>query len=140
MAGYNRVIMMGNLTRTPEYKQLASGQGVCNFGLATSRPMRSKSGEGNAAQEVCFIDVAVWGPQAETCKKYLDKGSSVLVEGRLRQESWTDQTGGKRSKHAIVADRVNFVRSANASQQSQDQYSGEIDMDNEEAFKDELPF
>lgn len=109
MSSYNKVIMMGNLTRPPEHKQLPSGQAVCKITIATNRPFKNKNSQ-EVMQEVCYIDVDVWGPQAESCKKYLDKGSSVLVEGRLKQDSWQDVDGQKRSKHVIVADRVTFVK------------------------------
>lgn len=141
MSGYNRIIIMGNLTRTPECKQLPSGMSVCNMSLATSRTIKTKSGE-NPVNEVCFVDIAVWGNQAESCQKYLDKGSSVLVEGRLKLDSWNDQNGNKRSKHTIVADRVTFIRGSQNQQYDGDSVaSGEIDLENNnEAFKDELPF
>lgn len=108
MASYNRVIMMGNLTRDPDVKQLTSGQSVCRFGLASNRQFKNKQ-TGTMTQEVCFIDVDVWGPQADVCKQYLQKGRGVLIEGRLKLDSWQDAEGNKRSKHSIVADRVTFV-------------------------------
>lgn len=108
MASYNRIIMMGNLTRDPEVKQLTSGQTVCRFGLASNRQFKNRQ-TGTMVQEVCFVDVDVWGPQAEVCKQYLQKGRGVLVEGRLKLDSWQDQDGAKRSKHSIVADRVTFL-------------------------------
>lgn len=108
MASYNRVVLMGNLTRDPEFKQLASGQAVCRLGLATNRQFKNKSSAG-IVQEVCFIDVDVWGAQAESCRQYLQKGRPVLVEGRLKFDSWQDQVGATRSKHSIVADRVLFL-------------------------------
>ena len=111
MASYNRVIMMGNLTRDPEHKQLTSGQAVCRFGLASNRQFKNKQ-TGSMVQEVCFIDVDVWGPQAEHCKQYLQKGRAVLVEGRIKLDSWQDNDGTKRSKHTIVADRVTFLGGA----------------------------
>jgi len=110
MASYNRIIMMGNLTRDPELKQLNSGQGVCRFGLASNRQFKNKQ-TGTMVQEVCFVDVDVWGPQAESCSQYLQKGRAVLVEGRLKLDSWQDNDGNKRSKHSIVADRVTFLGS-----------------------------
>ncbi len=110
MASYNRVIMIGNLTRDPEYKQITSGQAVCRFSLASNRQFKNKQ-TGSMVQEVCFIDVDVWGPQAESCNQYLQKGRSVLVEGRLKLDSWQDPDGNKRSKHSIVADRVTFLAS-----------------------------
>ena len=108
MASYNRIIMMGNLTRDPEHKQLTSGQAVCRIGLASNRQFKNKQ-TGSLVQEVCYIDVDVWGAQAESCRQYLQKGRSVLIEGRLKLDSWDDQTGQKRSKHSIVAERVVFL-------------------------------
>src|SRR3989338_7195677 len=110
MAGYNRIIMVGNLTRDPDLKQLASGQAVCRIGLASNRQFRNRQ-SGDMVQEVCYIDVDVWGPQAESCNQYLAKGSQVLVEGRLKLDTWQDQDGNSRSKHSIVADRVVFLSS-----------------------------
>lgn len=111
MAGYNRIILMGNLTRDPDYKQLASGQAVCRLGLASNRQFRNKQ-SGEMVQEVCYIDVDVWGPQAESCKQYLAKGRPVLVEGRIKLDSWQDQDDKTRTKHSIVAERVVFLSSA----------------------------
>jgi single-strand DNA-binding protein len=113
MAAFNRIIIVGNLTRDPEYRTLASGQAVCRLGLATNRQFRNKQ-TGSMVQEVCYIDVDVWGAQAESCRQYLQKGRPVLVEGRLKQDSWDDQSGQKRTKHSIVAERVVFL-SAGAS-------------------------
>lgn len=109
MASYNRVVMVGNLTRDPEYKQLPSGQAVCRLGLAVNRSFKNKQ-SGAAVQEVCYIDIDVWGAQAESCNQYLKKGRPVLVEGRLKYDTWQDQQGGTRSKHSIVADRVIFLQ------------------------------
>jgi single-strand DNA-binding protein len=108
MAAFNRVILIGNLTRDPEYRNLASGQAVCRLGLATNRQFKNKQ-TGSLVQEVCYIDVDVWGAQAESCRQYLLKGRPVLIEGRLKLDSWDDQTGQKRSKHSIVAERVVFL-------------------------------
>lgn len=111
MANYNRVIMMGNLTRDPEYKQLSSGQSVCRLGLASNRQFRNRQTD-TMVQEVCFIDIDVWGPQADSCNQYLQKGRAVLVEGRLKFDTWQDNNGQTRSKHSIVADRVLFLSAA----------------------------
>ncbi|MBT4594716.1 single-stranded DNA-binding protein [bacterium] len=108
MSGYNRVILMGNLTRDPELKQLASGQSVCRLGIASNRQFRNKQ-SGMMTQEVCFVDIDVWGAQADSCEKYLQKGRPVLIEGRLKFDQWQEQDGQKRSKHSIVADRVTFL-------------------------------
>lgn len=108
MASFNRIVIMGNLTRDPEYKQLSSGQVTCRLGLASNRQYKNKQ-TGNTVQEVCYVDVDVWGPQAEVCRQYLQKGRGVLIEGRLKFDSWKDNDGQTRSKHSIVADRVVFL-------------------------------
>lgn len=110
MSSFNRVIMAGNLTRDPDYKQLTSGQAVCRLGLASNRQFKNKQ-SGDMIQEVCYIDIDVWGPQAESCRQYLQKGRPILVEGRLKLDTWDDANGQKRSKHSIVADRVVFLGS-----------------------------
>lgn len=112
MASYNRIIMIGNLTRDPDYKQLTSGQPVTRLGLASNRQYKNRQ-TGAMVQEVCFIDVDVFGPQAESCRQYLQKGRSVLVEGRLKFDTWQTPDGQTRSKHSIVADRVVFLGSGN---------------------------
>jgi len=117
MAAFNRIIMVGNLTRDPEYRSLASGQAVCRLGLATNRQFKNKQ-TGSLVQEVCYIDVDVWGAQAESCRQYLQKGRPVLVEGRLKLDSWDDQAGQKRNKHSIVAERVVFLSNGASAENS----------------------
>jgi single-strand DNA-binding protein len=131
MAGYNRVVMIGNLTRDPDYKQLTSGQPVCRLGLASNRQYRNKQ-SGSMVQEVCFIDVDVFGPQAESCRLYLQKGRPVLIEGRLKFDSWQSPEGQARTKHSIVADRVVFLSTGGAQldeagDQAQDSSSADLD-------------
>jgi single-strand DNA-binding protein len=128
MASFNRVILMGNLTRDPEHKQLASGQAVCKLGLASNRQFKNKQ-TGAMVQEVCFVDVDVWGPQAESCRQYLSKGRPVLVEGRLKMDSWQEADGTKRTKHTIVADRVTFLSSG-----AQAEDGDNVDADNSGDF------
>lgn len=120
MAGYNRVILVGNLTRDPDRKQLTSGQSVCRLSLATNRQFKNRQ-TGAMVQEVCYIDIDVWGPQAESCSQYLQKGRSVLIEGRLKFDSWEDAQGNKRGKHSVVADRVQFLFSAADQTQTEDE-------------------
>jgi single-strand DNA-binding protein len=123
MAGYNRIILMGNLTRDPEYKQLGSGQAVCRLGLASNRQFRNKQ-SGDMVQEVCYIDVDVWGAQAESCKQYLAKGRPVLVEGRIKLDTWQDTDNKTRSKHSIVAERVVFLSAAGEASESAQTMTG----------------
>ncbi len=110
MANFNRIIMIGNLTRDPELRQLPSGQSMCRLSIASNRQYRSKQ-SGETVQEVCFVDVDVWGAQAESCSKYLSKGRPALIEGRLKFDSWQAPDGTSRNKHIIVADRVVFLGS-----------------------------
>lgn len=110
MASLNKVLLMGNLTRNPELRYTGSGAAVCGLNLAINRSFKTASGE--MRDEVCYIDVTVWGKQGESSNNYLTKGSPVFIEGVLRQESWTDKaTGQNRYKHSVSADRVQFLSS-----------------------------
>jgi single stranded DNA-binding protein (ssb) len=106
VAGFNKVILMGNLTRNPELRYTPSGTPVASFGLAVSR--RFKQGE-DLKEEVCFVDIVVFGKQAEHCGQYLSKGNGAIVEGRLQQRRWETDDGQKRSKHEVVAQTVTFM-------------------------------
>ena len=97
MASFNRVIMLGNLTRDPQLRYLPNNTAVCDFGLATNRRWRDK--DGNQKEDVCFVDVAAFGRQAETINQYVTKGRAILVEGHLKFDTWTGQDGAKKSKH-----------------------------------------
>ncbi|MEG1979546.1 MAG: single-stranded DNA-binding protein [Victivallaceae bacterium] len=109
MASLNKVLLMGNLTRTPELRATSGGQSVCEFGMAMNRRFVSN---GQERDETCFVEIVVWGKQGESCKRYLDKGSQVFVEGRLTFEQWEDRdTHAKRSRLRIVAERVQFLGS-----------------------------
>jgi single-strand DNA-binding protein len=106
MASFNKVILMGNLTRDPEIRYTPSGTPVATLGLAVNR--RYKQGE-ELKDEVCYIDVVVFGKQAEHCGQYLNKGHGVIVDGRLQQRRWETDDGQKRSKHEVVAQTINFL-------------------------------
>ena len=103
MAGYNKMIAMGNLTRDPKLRTIPGGAQVCDLSLATNRSFNSANGE--KREETCFIDVTVWGKQGESCAKYLTQGRQILVEGRLVFQQW-EKEGQKRSKHILTAERV----------------------------------
>jgi single-strand DNA-binding protein len=107
MANFNKVILLGNLTRDPELRYTPGGQPVCNFDLAINRSYTTQGGE--RRDEVCYVTIVAWAKQAETCAEYLKKGSAALVEGRLQQRSWETADGQKRSKHEVVAERVQFL-------------------------------
>jgi len=107
MASFNKVILMGNLTRDPELRSIPSGSQVCNFDLAMNRVYTTQAGE--RKEEVCYMTIVVWGKQGENCAQYLKKGRQALVEGHLQQRSWTTPEGQKRSKLEVVAERVQFL-------------------------------
>ena len=106
---FNKVILVGNLTRDIELRYLQSGTAVGSTGIATNR--RYKSNDGSQKEEVMFIDLTFFGRTAEVANQYLKKGSKILVEGRLRLDSWEDQNGAKRSKHSITVDNMQMLDS-----------------------------
>lgn len=110
MASLNKVFLLGNLTRAPELRYTPGGMAVCEFGLAVNRRYMSNNQE---KEETCFVNIVVWGKQGESCQRYLEKGSSAMVEGRLQLDQWDDrETGKKRSMLRVVAERVQFVGGA----------------------------
>jgi single-strand DNA-binding protein len=111
MASFNKVILMGNLTRDPELRYTPKGTAIAKIGLAVNRNWTSESGE--KKEEVTFVDVDVFGRTAENVGQYMRKGRPILVEGRLRLDQWDDkQTGQKRSRLGVVAETVQFLGSA----------------------------
>lgn len=107
MVSLNKVIVAGRLTRKPELRKTPSGMSVTDLLVALNREFVTMSGE--RQQEVCFVDVVVWGRQAENCVNSLDCSSPVLVEGRLQLDVWHSKSGDKRCKLRIAAERVQFV-------------------------------
>ena len=103
---FNKVILIGNLTRDPELRYTPQGTSVCNFGIAVNRKYRQGD---EMKEEVTFINIVVFGKQADTCGQYLNKGNPVLVEGRLQERRWETEDGQKRSKHEVVAQTVRFL-------------------------------
>ena len=110
---FNKVILMGNLTRNPDLRYTPNGTPVANLGLAVSRKFKQ---EEELKEEVMFVDVIVFGKQAEHCAQYLLKGQGVIVDGRLQQRRWETEDHQKRSKHEIVAHTVTFMPKRDASQ------------------------
>ncbi|HWB10949.1 MAG TPA: single-stranded DNA-binding protein [Pirellulales bacterium] len=109
MASFNRVILVGNLTRDPELRYIPSGTAVTEIGLAVND--RRKGANGEWIDETTFVDVTLWGRQAEVATEYLSKGSSVLIEGRLKLDSWQDKEGQKRSKLRVVGTLMQMLGS-----------------------------
>lgn len=109
MASFNKVILLGNLTRDPELRTTSSGLAICKIGLAVNRRYTDK--DGNQKEEVTYVDIDSFGKQAEVMNQYLAKGRAVFIEGRLRLEQWENQQGEKRSKMSVVCENFQFVGS-----------------------------
>ncbi|MBI5749918.1 MAG: single-stranded DNA-binding protein [Nitrospinae bacterium] len=136
MASLNKVFLMGNLTRDPELRYTPNGSAVASFGLAVNRKYK----QGDAVKdETCFVDITVWGKQAENCAEYLSKGRGVLIEGRLSYRSWETDEGQKRSKLDVVANNVQFLQ--RAGEKAAAQSSGvEEAIPEKESVEDDVPF
>ena len=112
MANFNKVLLIGNLTKDPELRYTPQGTAVVNLRLAVNRRFRDKNQE--LKEETCFVTAVAWNKQAETCNQYLHKGSPLLVEGRLQSRSWEDNSGQKRNVIEVRAERVQFLGAAPA--------------------------
>ena len=111
MASFNKVILMGNLTRDPELRYTPKGTAIAKVGLAVNRVWTNEAGE--KKEEVTFVDVDIFGRTAENVGQYMRKGRPILVEGRLKLDQWDDkQSGQKRSKLGVVAETVQFLGNA----------------------------
>ncbi len=108
MASYNKVILMGNLTRDPEMKYLPSGTAVANFGIAMSEKYTDRQ-SGEQRENVCFVDVEAWDRQAEIVNEYLSKGSPIFLEGALKFDSWETPEGEKRNKLKVRMFRMQLI-------------------------------
>ena len=109
MASLNKVFLIGNLTRDPELRYLTGGNSaVCEFGIAINRRFMQNGNQ--EKEETCFLEIVVWGKQAETCSRFLQKGSTIFIEGRLVYDQWTEKdTQKKRSRVRVTAERVQFL-------------------------------
>lgn len=140
---FNRVIMLGNLTRDCELRYLPNGSAVCTTGIATNR--KFKKTDGSQGEEVCFADITFFGRTAEVANQYLHRGKKVMIEGRLKLDQWTDDKGVKRSKHSIIVESMQMLDGARGEEHSEPskeqpkrQYQGDIpDIDIND---DEIPF
>jgi single-strand DNA-binding protein len=131
MASFNKVILMGNLTRDPQMKYLPSQTPVAEFGLATNRRFKTQSGE--EKEEVTFVDCAAFGKQAEVINRWCRKGKQLFIEGRLKFDTWDDKNGGgKRSKLSVIVENFQFVG-------SREQSDGETSPRRERHTQAELP-
>ena len=110
MASYNRVVFVGTTTRDVELRKIPSGTEVCDLGLAVNE--RRRDAQGNLIEDVTFVDVTLWGRNASVAAEYTRKGSPVLIEGRLKTDTW-ETDGQKRSKLKVIADRLVLLSSRN---------------------------
>jgi len=131
MANFNKVLLMGNLTRDPELRFTSNGSALAKFGLAVNR--KYKAGE-EWKEEVCFVDITVWGKQAENCAEYLSKGKPVFIDGRLQFSSWETDDGQKRSKLEVVANMVQFLGQGGGGKQGMGADTEDVPV------KDDIPF
>jgi len=113
---YNKVILAGNLTRDIEIRYTQGGMAVASTGIASNRKFKSANGE--QKEEVLFIDLTFFGRTAEIANQYLRKGSKVLVDGRLKLDSWTAQDGSKRSKHSVTVENLQMLSSRDEAPQA----------------------
>jgi single-strand DNA-binding protein len=104
---FNKVILVGNLTRDIEVRFSASNLAIGSTGIATNRKFKTQTGE--EKEEILFLDITFFGRTAEIANQYLKKGSKILVEGRLKLDQWTDQSGQKRSKHSLVVESMKML-------------------------------
>lgn len=140
MASFNRVMLMGNLTRNPELKYTPSGTAVTDLGLAVNESFKNKAGE--TVEQTCFVDVVVWGRQAETASEFLTKGSPAFIEGRLQFDQWENQEGEKRSKLRVRAERVQFLSSSASNGNNSSEFqadSGKVTPE-DSSLDDDVPF
>ncbi len=120
MANFNKVLLMGNLTRDPEVRYTPKGTAIASFGLAVNRKWTDDSGQQH--EEVTFVDVDLWSRQAEIAQQYLRKGSPLFVEGRLKLDQWDDkQSGQKRSKLKVIGERIQLLGAPKASAEFSDE-------------------
>jgi len=140
VANFNKVLLMGNLTRDPQLTYLPSQTAVVDFGLAVNRRWTGRDGE--KKEETCFVDCRAFGRTAENLNKYMSKGRPLFVEGRLTFDSWTAQDGTKRSKHRVTVENFQFLGGASGPGARQtEQNAGEAGSQVEQkADADDIPF
>lgn len=145
MAGVNKVILLGNLGKDPEIRYLESGAAVCSFSMATSETYTDRS-SGERVTQTEWHNVVLWRKLAETAEKYLKKGSSVYIEGKLRSRSWEDQNGQKRYTTEVVGDQMQMLgrpgdgnqQNSNAAPAAQNQTAAAPSSTSDDS--DDLPF
>jgi single-strand DNA-binding protein len=144
MAGYNKILLMGNLTRDPQLSYTPNQTAVVDFGMAMNR--RWTGQDGSQREETCFVDCRAFGRLAENINKYMTKGRPIFIEGRLTFESWTTQDGSKRSRHRVTVENFQFLPGTGTGGGGQEVDSGRQDsgMNSDQQFNnnssDDIPF
>ncbi len=139
MAGFNKVLLMGNLTRDPQLSYTPSQTPVVDFGLATNRRWTGQNG--TQREETCFVDCRAFGRLAENINKYMTKGRPIFIEGRLSFDTWTAQDGTKRSKHRVTVENFQFLPGTQAINTGQDQQNATTDSGpQQQPGDDDIPF
>ena len=140
MASYNKILLLGNLTRDPQLSYTPNQTAVVDFGLATNRKWTGQ--DGSQREETCFVDCRAFGKTAETINKYLNKGKPVFIEGRLTFDSWTAQDGTKKSKHRITVETFQFLSSGapGGDKQSNANNASEGSVEGHPVADDDIPF
>ncbi len=139
MANFNKILLMGNLTRDPQLSYTPNQTPVVDFGLATNRKWTGQ--DGSQREETCFVDCRAFGRQAENINKYLSKGRLAFVEGRLTFDSWTAQDGSKRSKHRVTVVNIQFMPRTGAADGNQAAQSASTDSEvKQQTSEDDIPF
>ena len=126
MSSYNRIILMGHLVRDPQLSYLPSQVAVCDFGIATNRKWSGQ--DGGKQEEVCFVDCVMFGKRAEVIQKYSLKGDLLLVEGRLKLDTWKDADGNNRSKHRVIIDNFEFMGEPKPKEQAKPEAEDDSDL------------
>ena len=134
MANYNRVLLLGNITRDVQLSYTPNQTAVADFGIATNRKWTSQ--DGNQREETCFVDCVAFGKTAENINKYVSKGDLFFIEGRLTFETWTAQDGSKRSRHKVTVDNFQFLPSASTEKNTLNEPIDSQPVDD----NDDLPF
>jgi len=139
MANFNKILLMGNLTRDPQLSYTPNQTPVVDFGLATNRKWTGQ--DGSQREETCFVDCRAFGRQAENINKYLSKGRLVFVEGTLTFDTWTAQDGTKRSRHRVTVQNVQFMPRTGAAGGNQAAQSASTDSEvKQQRGEDDIPF
>jgi len=139
MANFNKILLMGNLTRDPQLSYTPNQTPVVDFGLATNR--RWTGQDGSQREETCFVDCRAFGRQAENINKYLSKGRLAFVEGRLTFDTWTAQDGTKRSRHRVTVENIQFMPRTGAAGDNQAAQSASTDSEvKQQRDEDDIPF